>query len=183
MLELRVNEALPGDEIRIRESAEENKLRIRARTWGHPSHALPTRLQIICSGDVLKESISTSNQTELQLNLDLEAQFSVWIAARADGNDGSVAHTTPVYVIREPFRFWNFEKAPKLIEQRLSSLDEVEQLIIDARTQSNAVRSPLTSELIDQSADLLARVQEARMIYRDLMKTWSRERHMREVLP
>jgi hypothetical protein len=45
-----------------------------------------------------------------------------WLAARARAGDGTSAHTTPVYVVREGLRFWKFEWLDELLTKRLASL-------------------------------------------------------------
>ena len=37
---------------------------------------------------------------------DLDPGLGCWVAARAFAADGSAAHTTPIYLIRDSFRFW-----------------------------------------------------------------------------
>ena len=120
----------------------------------------------------------------------LEAAY--WIAARAEGSDGSQAHTTPVYVVRKPLRFWNYDKVERLIATRLHSLDEVERLVARARSihggevseepRGEGVQAAWweTRRLAEQGPELLDRVAEARRIYEQLHRRWKREGSQRE---
>jgi len=128
MIEFTVNDALPGDEIQL--SEETPILKVKARTWGHPDRLTPTRLEIVKYGEVIRTVTESLLPTgELQLEFDLEADMGCWLAARAMADDGSAAHTTPIYLSRPSLRFWDYQQVPDLIDQRLHSLNEVEQLI------------------------------------------------------
>lgn len=128
MIEFSVNDALPGDEIQINQDTR--KLKVKARAWGHPDRLTPTRLEIVKHGEVIKSATeSKSSPHELQLEFDLDPDMGCWLAARAYANDGSAAHTTPIYISRPPLRFWDHDQALNLIDQRMSSLDEIENRI------------------------------------------------------
>jgi len=171
MIDFRAQGALPGDEIRVDGN---RKLRVRARAWGHPDRVLPSKLEIIQHGEVVRTVEATkADQEELQLDFEVEVDYGFWIAARAEGSDGTRAHTTPVYVIREPFRFWKLEAAEELIAKRLASLDEVEHMVVRAQNLHDDGRtegSRTLEQLALQGPDLLERVAAARKIYEDLSK-------------
>lgn len=139
MVEFSIDDALPGDEIQLTD--ETPTLKVKARAWGHPDRSMPTRLEIVKQGEVIRTvTESTSPTGELQLEFELDAGMGSWLAARASADDGSVAHTTPIYVSRAPLRFWDYEQVPELIDRRLLSLDEIDQLIEHSR-QAEPTRS------------------------------------------
>ena len=189
MLELEVGGAMPGDELPVRRG---QRVRIRARAWGHPGRSRPSRLEIVRHGQVIRHiRPSHPEEHELRLSFELEGGNGYWIAARAEGTDGSEAHTTPVYVVRKPLRFWNYERVERLIATRLHSLDEVERLVARARAahEGEVADEPRgegeraawweTRRLAEQGPELLDRVAEARRIYQQLRLDWKREASQR----
>ena len=105
-----------------------------------------------------------------------------WIAARATCADGSEAHTTPVYVVRKPLRFWKHASVAELIRRRLDSLDEVEEIVATARQLDRDGRIDYHrpwKQFSRQSTDLLARVAGAREFYNQLNIIAERERGIR----
>lgn len=180
MLELSVDDAMPGDELVV---AENRKLRVRAKAWGDPERTLPLRLEIIRHGEVLRTvEPQEPGQKELTLDFELEAGAGYWLAARAIGTDEAMAHTTPVYVIRKGLRFWKFDEAAELIDKRLESLASIEKIVADARrNQAGARRDAdrFITQLAAQGDQLLERVTAAREIYRQLQQTLKAERAIR----
>lgn len=190
MLEIDVGGAMPGDELRVEKG---QRVRVHARAWGHPGRSRPSRLEIVRHGGVIRHiQPKHPEEHELRLSFELEGGNGYWIAARAEGTDGSEAHTTPVYVVRKPLRFWNYERVERLIATRLHSLDEVERLVARARAthEGEGTDEPRgegeraawweTRRLAEQGPELLDRVAEARRIYQQLRQRWKREGSLRK---
>ncbi len=180
MVEFRVDEALPGDEIAVK---GERRLRVRARAWGDPEGTLPERLEAVRDGEVIKSAEAADAGTkELTLDFEVPAENGFWIAGRVQGRGGTAAHTTPVYVVREGLRFWKFEEVDALLAKRLASLAEIEKIVADAQ-QRNEAGEAATDRAIQQLAlegpDLLKRVAAARELYAELKMTAERERALR----
>jgi hypothetical protein len=178
MIEFRVDNALPGDEIRFK---TDRKLRIRARAWGDPKRMAPMKLEIVRHGEVICTAESTdAKQAEARLDFTVDAGHGSWIAARARAGDGTSAHTTPVYVVRDGSRFWKFEKLEELIAKRLASLAEIEKLISEARAldaQGRLEGDRYRKQLATRQGDLLLqRVIAARGLYADLKRVAEAER-------
>ena len=182
MIEFSVEGALPGDEVKLPWHDRGRKLRVKARAWGNAGRMLPTELEIIRHGEVIRKATpDRDSQSELALDFEIDAEFGYWIAARAKGSDGSQAHTTPVYVVQEPLRFWKHEAAQELIATRLESLAEVEKLVTDARQRQKEGKAGYNQiELIKQGEPLLQRVEEARQLYRGLQEEAVKERELRQ---
>lgn len=179
MIELHVDGAGPGDEIRV---SENRKLQVRARTWGDPDRMLPLQLEIVRQGDVIRSAHTTDRQAEASLDFEVDSGNGFWIAARARGRDGIAAHTTPVYVIRDNLRFWKFEAVDQLIAKRLVSLDDIEHLVVQARPpegQAKAQTDRVERQLAAQGEDLLARVRTAREVYAGLRRAAKAEAERR----
>ena len=175
MIEFHVDDALPGDTLAV---SAPRKLRVRARTWGHPGRSLPAALEIVTQGEVIKRIESTDGKTDaLSLEFDLDSANGFWIAARTWAADGTSAHTTPVYVVREGLRFWKHEAAGPIIDQMLVYLGEIEKKAVAAQGQDEAARrANLKLRLLgDQAPELLKRIQAARVRYAELKMTIQRE--------
>ncbi len=181
MLEFQVDDALPGDEIVV---GEDRVVTVRARTWGLPERFVPTVLEIVSQGEVIRKIESNDPaKSELSLEFEIPAGNGFWIAARAKGSDGSNAHTTPVYVVRPPFKFWNLEQADTLIQDRFESLESIEQLIDDyqERLESGTDRGNYgLQQFVSQSPELMKRVREARTYYTNLKQMAEKERKLRK---
>ena len=184
MIEFTVDGAVPGDEITVEGT---RKLRVKARTWGDPERLTPTRLEIVRQGEVVQRVDSDSGDRELATSFELDAADGFWIAARAEGSDGSRAHTTPVYVVRDPLRFWKHEEVGNLIDKRLASLVRVREMVAQvlehpAKTKdadSNSWEWWQLKRLAQQGPELLQRVTVAEQIYEELRQIHAQERSLR----
>ncbi len=180
MLELQVDDALPGDELRLK---TDRKLRVRARAWRDPKRMAPVKLEVVKHGEVIREAESQDpNKPEARLDFNVDAGCGCWIAARARAGDGTSAHTTPVYVVREGLRFWKFEDLPNLFEKRQASLAELERIIAEARrldAEGQLTTDRYRKQLALQGDALLERVENARQLYADLQRVADSERVIR----
>ncbi len=174
MLEFHVDEALPGDEIVVKEN---RKLRVKARVLGDAETMPPVKLEVVRHGEVIRQVGDSNNKKDLTLEFDVDASCGFWIAARAWTADGRKAHTTPVYVIREGLRFWKHDAVDALIARRLASLDEIDKLVADARSHDEAetLDDRTIRQLALQGPELLKRVEAARKIYAELKEVAARE--------
>ena len=180
MVELRVDGALPGDEIRL---TADKELRIRARAWGDPGRMAPVKLEIVRHGQVIRASESIDpRKPETELDFTVPAGHGCWIAARARGGDGTSAHTTPVYIVREGLRFWKYDGLEELMMKRVASLAEIETIVADARRLNNEGKlgsDRARQQLALQGDALLERVEKARKLYSELKRTVAAERALR----
>jgi len=184
MIEFRVDDALPGDEIRLN---GDKKLRLRARAWGDPKRMSPVKLEIVRHGEVIRSAESSdANRPEVELDFSVDAGFGCWIAARARAGDGTSAHTTPVYVVREGLRFWKIEGLEELFAKRQTSLDQIEQIVADARrldAEGKLGNDRYRKQLAVQGDLLLQRVAQARGVYEGLKRIAEAERKLRSSPP
>jgi hypothetical protein len=180
MLEFRVDDALPGDELHLK---ADRKLHVRARAWGDPQRMAPVKLEIVRHGEVIRAAESKDpKQPAVQLDFTVDAGFGCWIAARARGGEGTSAHTTPVYIVREGLRFWKFDGLEDLITKRLDSLAQIEQIVADAKrldAEGKLEKDRYRKQLALQGDALLERVTSARSLYADLKRTADAERGRR----
>jgi hypothetical protein len=177
MLDFRVNDAYPGDELRLK---ADRPLRVRARAWGDPKRMAPVKLEIVRHGEVIRTAESRDpNRPETELDFTLSAGHGCWLAARAQAGDGTSAHTTPVYVIREGLRCWKYDGLEGLFERRKASLAEIEQLVAEARrddAQGKLENNRYRKQLALQADLLLERVALVRRLYGDLERVAQAER-------
>ena len=143
---------------------------------------LPVKLEIVKHGDVIK-AIEGKDKKELSLEFELDSGNGFWIAAKAEGSDGSFAHTTPVYVVREGLRFWKIEAVDKLIFDRMENLVGIEELIDRAKSpyDKNNNHAKLGLKLmIEQEEELRERISDAREFYENLGRIAKKERGIRQ---
>ncbi len=180
MIEFRVENAMPGDEIRL---ASSRTLRVRARAWGDPARMAPMRLEIVRHGEVIRSAESAHPlSAEAEVDFAVDAGHGCWIAARARGGDGTSAHTTPVYIVREGLRFWKYDGLEALFKTRESSLAEIEQMVADARrdnAEGKLETDRYRQQLALQGDLLLQRVALARKVYQNLQRIAEAERAVR----
>jgi hypothetical protein len=179
MLEFKVGKALPGDTITL---TENQPLKVRARAWGDARRVLPAKLELMKHGEVIATVEASEGENALSLDLELDGENGFWMAVRAEGTDGSKAHTTPIYVVREPLRFWKFNQVEDLIARRFNSLAEVEQIIAEAVAQDargEVDDNQTIKQLALQGPQLLERVQNAKQFYEDLYLTFRKEQTLR----
>jgi hypothetical protein len=131
MLTLSVNNAIPGDGLR----AEKNgKLRISAEAWAPESIGAPKTLEIVAQGRVIRSVEADSAKAgKLQLQFEVPASASQWIAARVTAFNGAVAHTSPVYALVDGVTFADRTQIHELVEKWLKVLDFVGERLRDAR--------------------------------------------------
>jgi hypothetical protein len=180
MLDFRVDSALPGDEIRLKAN---KKLRIRARAWSDPKRLAPVKLEVVRHGEVIGTAESADpKKPEAELDFTVEAGFGSWIAARARVAEGTSAHTTPVYFVREGLRFWKFDELDGLFEKRLVSLGEIERIVAEAKrleAEGKLEQDRYRKQLALQGNLLLERVAKARGVYDELKRVAATERALR----
>ena len=145
----------------------------------------PVKLEIVRHGEVIRSAESTNpQQPEVELDFSVDAGYGCWLAARARGGDGTSAHTTPVYVVREGLRFWKFDGLEELLEKREASLAQIEQIVAEARrddAEGKLEHDRYRKQLALQGDLLLQRVALARKLYKDLRRVAEAEQPLRAV--
>lgn len=169
MIDLRIENYMPGDEIVL----DENKsIEVSARAWGGKGWSAPKSLRLIKFGETVREvGTSEPGQTELRVSAELEVGSGFWIAAHAVSQDGSQAHTTPIYVARKGLRHWKVGLAEKLIDQQISTLREIELEVKKSEKMANRGAGSLdywNRRTAEQAGVVLAMVRQTRQIYEQL---------------
>ena len=177
MLDFKVENARPGDEITVDKDCP---LKVKIHAWGLRNHSAPVKLQLVQFGKVIQEVNATrDDQDELELTATVPAGHGGWLAAHAVGRDHSEAVTTPVYVVRSGFRFWDVTQAGALIQKELGELDDIDKAVGDATVVVQSGRQPLdywNRWPAEQAAALRERTANVREVYQGLQHELERER-------
>ena len=180
MLDFEVENARPGDEMTV---THDRPLKVKIRAWGLRGASAPAKLQLVRFGNVIQEvAAARTDQDELELTTTVAAGHGGWLAARAVGRDQSAAHTTPVYVVRPGFRFWDVTQAAALIQKQLKVLDETEKAVQEAQAVVQSGRQPLdywNRWPAEQAAALRERIAKVRATYQELHGELEREQPLR----
>jgi hypothetical protein len=161
MLMLTVNDAMPGDEVRVGKNA---MLHIRVETWAPELIGTPQVLEVVSHGRIIRSVESPDPKKEkLALNFEVPADQSQWLAARTTASNGAVAHTSPVYVIVDGAGFADRSQLPELVAKRLKVLE-----FIESRIHNPQFTKGYAPGVADE---LLKRVADARAKYLALEQT------------
>jgi len=104
--------------------ASGNAVTIEAGADINPDFDTLVRLELVLHGDVVATASSQSGSESLSLAYELTARESCWIAVRAYGKDGTVAHSAPIYVIVDGMEdFWKRSAVPQLVEKYKAKIE------------------------------------------------------------
>jgi hypothetical protein len=178
MVDFRVGDAIPGDEIELKDDAP---LTARITARGLAGKSAPQTVRLVRFGEVLKEVKGKPGQETLELEFEVEPGHGCWLAAHVIGEDGSEAWTTPVYLRRPGFRWWAVERIPELLAVQESVLKDIEQVVTEAKAQAAARPMDYTLKSVVQCADiLLGEVARARAHNTELAAIHQREMKARK---
>ncbi len=182
MLDFTVQGAGPGEEVDV---TDNRPLRVKARAWGDARRDVPAKLEIIVHGAPVKTVVPEgADQASLEADFTIPSGNGFWIAAKAEGRDGTRAHTTPVYVVRKGLRFWKYDGLAELITRQEASLAEVEHIVAEAQAgrDPNGEANPdlPVTEMAKQGPALLERVAAAKQLYAELRATAEHEATLRK---
>ena len=172
MIEFSVGEAIPGDELEIR---DDKPLNVRIAASGLVGKSAPKFVRLIRFGKVLKE-VAGTGKGSLELECEVPPGDGGWLAAHVIGEDGSEALTTPVYLRRQGFRTWDVEQVPQLLEAQEAVLRDIENMVADSKRLLSTRPMDYTLGSVATGADtLLEQVAQARNHYRELSTILERE--------
>ena len=129
MLEFSVNGEIPGSEI----DADKGEM-LHVRAWAQNPPGIPPleKLELVVLGDVFRSVEAEGDAGALELDFQISAERSLWIAARCYGRQeqlnyyswpqGSAAHTTPVYVRVGGQPWWNLGELEDIVSRHLGGL-------------------------------------------------------------
>jgi len=164
VIELSVNGKGMGGEVRVKPG---DRIAITASASINPDFDKLDRLELVAHGRVIKSVSSTVGQAELALDVELETDHGLWLAARAYGKKSAKAHSGIVYVLTEGRDgFWNYERAEELVagyqRQLISAMEEANmhdpriwatggrlQQVWEEALPSNRARAKASKEALD----------------------------------
>lgn len=162
MLDLKVDDALPGTTLERREN---DTLRIVVQARGHATDVPLRDLELVVHGEVVASvSSGEAGQSAERLHLSHDLRVGahgVWVAARARGGPTQAAHTTPVYVRANGAGFANPATASRYLELSETYLREIEA---ELATPGTAVNNQLSR----YRAGIEKRIADTRNILADL---------------
>ncbi|MEX0322696.1 MAG: CehA/McbA family metallohydrolase [Puniceicoccaceae bacterium] len=171
MLEFSINNAMPGDELDINGNPQ---LTIEAKAWGLKGESQPVRLEIVRLSEVIHAvGVGDADEARLATSFTIPADNSCWIAARVYAQNGSVAHTTPIYIKKPDQRHWNPKRVKDIINRQMAILDEIEGVL--AAAEESARKGTLMhvdywgKRSIEQADPLRERLEITRGLYRELL--------------
>lgn len=96
LLDFQINGQPIGSNLQLRNG---DRLNISVRAEGHPDVSSPKRLWLVSMGETIKQIEAEQNDAGvLAFSLTLTARHSQWFAVAAEGHNGAVAHSSPIYV-------------------------------------------------------------------------------------
>ncbi len=172
-LEFTVNGHQMGEEVHVPRGA---RLDIVAQAQLNPDVDKLDRLELVVLGDVVATE-SAAGQDHVQLDTQLTADHSMWIAARAYGSrqeewNVTAAHSAPVYVIVDDQPTWKREAVPQLVERERNALKEILTApLVPAEDLEAFETGKLLLEQWPRQLQLLKpRVQRADELYQQLLE-------------
>ncbi len=129
VIDLKINGKLPGDNLII--SAGEEVV-ISVEAFGNKDQIPLKNLEIIGHGKVIESVVADDpNQSaeHLVINMKLNIEKGIWIAARCEAGPVQVAHTTPIYITVGDGGFYNVKTAQQYLDTCEKYLYEIEEAI------------------------------------------------------
>jgi hypothetical protein len=176
MLDLRINDAMPGDSIVL----DGTPLRVIASARGIPRESAPTLVELVANGDVIATAKGSGLEEVVTLEAEVTEEHGAWIALRVTGANGSNAHTTPIYAAREGHRHWRFQDVPQLLAERRAMLAEMRGFV-ETAVQADAADTLSPLDLWNRALALHADGMRERFdlvsgLYDELEAQWRAER-------
>ncbi len=120
VLEFSIAGKTMGEEVQAKRGS---RLKVSATVSINPDFDKPARLELVLHGAVIASVEARQDEQQLQLEYELSADKSVWLAVRAYGKLGALAHSAPIYVYVDGDRnFWNPALVPALADKYLGKI-------------------------------------------------------------
>lgn len=174
MVDFHVNSAMPGDELEI---VDNKPVKVRIVASGLVGKSAPKFVKLIRFGKVVKEVAAISPaQGTLELESEVLPGDGCWLAAHVVGEDGSEAHTTPIYLKRPGLRWWDVEQVPQLLKEQELVLQDIEKVVADSKLLAESKPLDYTIRSVVRGAQtMLNQVTRARSHYSELASLREKE--------
>lgn len=111
----------PGQSVTYSQDGKTVTITGRAASRGDGQYI--SKLELVAHSEVVASAEISPESTDAVVSVTLPVEKGFWCALRAETSDGGFAHTSPVYIVREGYRFWNRKKLPGLVGKYASMLD------------------------------------------------------------
>ncbi|OHX66634.1 CehA/McbA family metallohydrolase [Flammeovirga pacifica] len=158
MIDFKINGNDIGSTLKVKKG---ETLTIKGKGYIVPSWDLLKYASIIVNGDVVKEIELEKGQKEIDIELEIPADKSCWVAVKVHGEKAHdivfqsdftkriQAHTSPIYIEVDGQPTWSKEKAPQIIDMLLDRMEQVKEMKYE-RHDNEAWESPdRTEEMLD----------------------------------
>lgn len=123
ILELDVGGNSMGDTVKVMSG---ESLAISAHARINPDFDTLTRLELVLHGEVVATTANEQGAEMLSLDYELVAEQSCWLAIRAYGAAGALAHSSPVYVLVDGIKdFWKRPAVPALVAKYKAKINDL----------------------------------------------------------
>ena len=114
-----------GDSIAVKASASVN-----------PDFDQLEKIELVVHGNVIDSVKMTDPKERIDMNYQFTAEESLWLALRTTGQNGTVAHTAPVYIYVDGNKnFWNKEASEALALKYIEVLNTLRHSTPDLREE------------------------------------------------
>lgn len=143
-------------------------------------------LRVYHLGNLIREVTASDDEASELLELDFTVPVNGggWYAAEAECKDGTMAHTTAIYVSRNGMRTWSMDAVPERLESCHAILDQFEAELNEFLEDYNSGEMPPThffgQQLVVMAPEQIKRIEIVRDIYRELERVYQEELILRE---
>ena len=182
LLDFTINGVGMGEELRV---ARGTTLDVDAIARLNPDFQALGQLELVVHGDVVATA-EGNGQERLELQTELVAERSMWVAIRAVGEQDervlpgqgpqrryvALAHSAPIYVVVDGQPFWKTEDVPSLVQEQRQMLQDLLYAPVDPMRdlEAWATLEVLAPQWDRQRRLLRARVEEADAKYGEILR-------------
>jgi len=165
--------AVNGDSDAVEYELERgDRVKIVARAAVNPDFDRIARLELVVQGEVAARAESADGAEELVLEHELAVDRSLWLAVRAAGHDGGLAHSTPIFLYVDGDRnFANWRKVPELARKYIALLRDfgASEPKLAEEWERASVNDLVLPRWQDAKAELDRAIEDAIAIYEGLI--------------
>ena len=104
--------------------AQGDSITIQARSALNPDLGKLQKFELVIHGNVVESTLLSSDEDRLVMDYQFRAEESLWLALRTYGENGTVAHTAPIYIFVDGNEnFWSKELSEDIALKYLKVLD------------------------------------------------------------
>lgn len=122
MLSFTVDGELPGSEL-VRKKGD--TVTIKATVESHPKIGIPKALTLVSNEGELEEMLNPDKANTVSLEYTRKIDRSQWLVVSTVCDNGTLAHTTPVYVVVDGVPTWCPQRGPAVIDKQLKGIVEI----------------------------------------------------------